>query len=381
MTQHYQFKNITEMLDVYYGNGHVIKADAPVLTTTTGVLNKIFGAQAFSQLNSEGNVFALLPKYPWQHSGFRVITAHAGSTADGGLSESGTVPATIKPTFAEISLSVKQVSHTFQASMIQQGLVRKTQDDAIGDMEFLRGYFATKHALAINQQLCIDIDTLASAGNTFESIDRVTGATALATAGLCTAADEDIYGIDRSGASWADAVVDHNSGTDRSLTLELIRTTLATLEANGARTNIMLTGSDTKWRIFGLCEAQVRYNGVLQKDVAVSIGVNGVKTEDGLNFGVRVATVYNIPLFVSQSVAKDTLSRIYLLDTTTQDETGVPRLGIALLYPTLYFEAGLNSSNRDPFSINFFGDKGGYYTAGELICTFFKAQGSIRDLK
>lgn len=382
MSSHYQFKNIHEMIDAYYGKKFdVAKADAPVLSSTTGVLNKIFGAQAFSQLNSEGNVFALLPKYPWQHSGFRVITADAGSTAGGGLAESATVPDTVKPTFAEISLSVKQVSHTFQASMIQTGLVKKSGDDAIGDMEFLRGYFATLHAKRINEQLCIDADTLASAGNTFESIDRVTFSTAALTALSYTAGDEDIHGIDRSANSWADAQVSHNSGTDRYLSLDIVRDLLATLEGKGARTNVIITGSDTKWRLFALAEASVRYQGVLQKDVMVSIGVNGVQTEEGINLGVRVATLYNIPVFTSQAVQQDTISRIYLLDTTMQEDTGIPRLGISLLYPTLYFESGLNSKDGHPFAIDFYGDKGGYYTAGELVCTFPAVQGSIRDLK
>jgi len=41
----------------------------------------------------------------------------------------------------------------------------------------------------------------------------------------------------------------------------------------------------------------------------------------------------------------------------------------------------MSAANPDPFAINRLGTQGIYYTAGELICTFFKAQGSIRDLK
>ncbi len=70
-----------------------------------------------------------------------------------------------------------------------------------------------------------------------------------------------------------------------------------------------------------------------------------------------------------------------MLDTTENEETGVPRLFIALMYPTLYFEAGMSAANPNPFPINRLGTQGMYYTAGELICTFFKAQASVRDLK
>ncbi len=360
---------------MYYG-GNIHKTDAPIITTTTGVYNAVYGAQAFSQLNNEANVFALLPKMPWEKSGWRVITADAGSDADGGLAENGNLPDTTKPTFAEVSTKPKQVVHTFDVSFIHEGLVAKG-DDALGDMEFLRGYFAIKHAKAINQQLLVDGDTLA--GVNFESIDRVTASAAYATAVGWTAADEDIYSIDRSASSWADAVVEHNSGTDRYIEDSLIRNTLATLEDNGARTNIMLTGNDTKWRIFGLYENQVRYPGVLQKNVGVQIGINGVNTENGQNVGLRVASVYDVPLFTSKAVAKDTISRIYLLDTTANEETGIPRLFISMLYPTLYFESGMSAEG--PFAIGRTGTEGAYYTAGELICTMFKAQGSIRDLK
>lgn len=369
---------IGQLLERYYGPQMVQKVNAPVLSSTTGVFNAVFGAQAFSQLNSEANVFALMPKLPWDHTGYRAITADAGSTAGGGVAENGTIPDTIKPTFAEITPTLKQVTHTFDVSYMHEGRVNKG-DDAIGDMEFLRGYFATLHAKRINEMLCVDADTLA--GLNFESLDRVTFSAAAQAALGYTAGDDDIYGIDRGNNSWADAVVDHNSGVDRTLTDQLIRDTLSTIETNGGRTNIILTGNDTKWRIYGLYENQIRYPGVLQKDSQVRVGINGVETEEGLGFGMRVATVYGIPLFVSQAITQDTISRIYLLDTTIQENTGVPRLFMSLLYPTLYFESGMSASNPDPFSINRFGTQGLYYTSGELICTFFKSQGSIRDLK
>lgn len=374
----YQFTTMGDLLQHYYGSQQV-KKDAPVITTTTGVYNPIFGAMAFSQLNNEANVFAALPKFPWQHSGYRAVTADATSSNYGAVAENGDIPATIKPTFAEITVTTKQVAHAFDVSYIQEGKVKKG-DDAIGDMEWLRGYFAVRHAKDINEQLLLDADTLA--GNGFESIDRVTQSFACAITALSyTAGDEDIYGIDRSANSWADGTIEHNSGTDRYLTDKLIRDTLATLEGVGARTNLMITGTDTKWRIFGIYDTQVRYMGVLQKDQSFKIGINGVQTEDGIGVGIRVATVYGIPLISSQHVVQDTISRIYLLDTTEQEGTGIPRLGIAMMYPTLYFESGMSANPPNPFAVNRFGTEGVYYTAGELVCTFLKAQGQIRDLK
>lgn len=374
-----QYHTIQEMLDVVYGAGvakSIAKADAPILTTTTGFKNNVYGAMAFQQISQEANAFGILPKYPWQHSGWRAITADAGSSADGGITENSPLSDAVKPTVAEIDITVKEVSHNFIVSLRHDDL-SKTGDDIFGSFDQARPIMAAKHAKAINQQLLVDADTLA--GVNFESIDRVTISSAASVALSYTAADEDIYGIDRSGASWADAVVSHNSGTDRTFSLDLMDDVLGTLEANGARTNVILTGSDTKRRIISIARNSTRYAGSVES-VKVQIGVNGVQTDEGIDFGYKVATFEGIPIFTSQSVQKDTLSRIYLLDTTEQEGTGIPRLGIALLRPTSYYESRADDG-KGIVANDAFAHRGLFYTSGELVCTFFKAQGSIRDLK
>ena len=378
----FEITTIHELLNYHYGGSQEVRKDDPVISTTTGVFNAVFGAMAWSQLNAEANVFALLPKYPWQHSGFRAITADAGSSGTGTITEAGAVPATAKPTFQEITIKVAEVAHSFDVSYRQEGFV-KAGDDAFGTMVQLRPYFAALHAKRINEMLLAEVDTagLGEQHGSFETLDRVTANTAAGAAGLYTVGDEDIYAIDRSAAAWADAVVSHNSTVDRTLTISLIEDTLATLEGNGARTNVIVTGNDTKWRIISLAQTQVRYQGVVDTNGKAVVGINGVDTEDGIGFGVKVATIYGIPMFSSQAVQQDTISRIYLLDTTTDDSIGLPRLGLSMLYPTLYFESGMSAANPNPFAINKFATEGVYYTAGQTVCLFFAAQGSIRDLK
>ena len=72
-----QIKTIDELEALYYGyNRNLLrKADAPITTSTVGVFNAIYGAYAWAQLNLEANAFGILPKYPWDKSGWRVITA------------------------------------------------------------------------------------------------------------------------------------------------------------------------------------------------------------------------------------------------------------------------------------------------------------------
>lgn len=360
----------------YYGEGtqSVEKIDAPVLSTTTGVYNAIYGAQVWSLLNQEANAFGVLPKFPWSRSGWRNMSARAGSTADGGVAEGGALPDSIKPTFEEVSTKPKTVAHVFEVSEVQQFLTET--DDAIGDLEMMRGMMGVKHKEAINQQLLAAVEA-GLAGNNFESIDRVCCSKAEVTDCSITSNYGDIYGWDRDSATTHDAYVDENSNTDRYLTDDMLRGMLTTLQQNGANPTIWLTGWDTFSRIVSLYDPQVRYNVV--GETMASVGVNGINTQAGFGFGVKVSTLYNIPLIISKDVYKDTISRIYLLDTSDPEGYGVPRMGIAIARPTQYFEAGIDKG--DPFPVAKFTTKGMYRTMGELICRVPQYQGKIRDLK
>lgn len=371
------FRTIQDMERYYYGGGiteQVVKVDAPVLSSTTGVLNQVYGAQVWSQINQEANVWGVLPKNPWDKSGWRVMTARAGSSADGAVAENGAIPDSTKPTFSEIAATLKTVAHTFNVSH-HQHLLALSGDDAIGRIEELRQLFANKHREALNQQLLRDVDS--TAGNRFESIDRV--CSSLAEEALIDAGDSDIYGIDRSDTanSWADAYVDHNSGTDRKLSDTMLRTMLNTVQENGGKPVVWITGHDTMTSIMGIYDAQVRYSPLGQ--ATFRVGVNGIQTEDGIGVGINVATLYGRPLILSKDVVKDTISRVYLLDTSDPEGFGKPRLGIDVAMPTQYFEAGMVTG--DPFGIDKIANEGMFVTMGELKCRNFKAQGKIRDLK
>ena len=374
-----QYTTMQEMLDAVYGAGafNVAKADAPVLTTTSGFFNNVYGAMAFYNLNTEANVFGALPKYPWQHSGFRVITALGGASADGGYTEGGSLSDSIRPTVIQIDVKPKEIEHNFIVSKLHDDLATRGSDDIFGSFEQARPVIATKHAKAINQQLLVDGDTLA--GTRMESLDRVTASAALATAMSWTAGDEDIYGIDRSAQSWADAVVSHASGTDRVFSLDLLDDVLGTLKARNARSNLIVTGPDTERRIIALARNSMRWAGSV-REIRAQYTINGVQTEEGINYGDRVSSFEYIPIVVSADVEKDTLSRVYVLDTTEQEGTGVPRLGISVLRPTEYYEARADQGNG--ISANGgYKHRGFFYTSGELVCTALNMQGSIRDLK
>lgn len=367
-----QIRTIQDLMKYTYDTpeAELRQTDAPVISTTTGVFNAVFGAKVWSQLNQTANTFGALPKYVWPQSGFRVITARAAASG-GGISEGGALPDTIKPTFAEITVTLKEIGHNFAASSKQMSLAR-AGDDAIGFDE-LREQMAVHHVEMMNIMLHTDGDTLASTG--LESIDRVCASAAEATALSWTAADEDIYGIDRSAASWADAIVLHNSGTDRVITDALIRSLEQQTLAAGANMpgQMWITGYDTWADISGLYQSQVRYNPIGASDIAPS--VDGVKVvAPGVNFGVHVATLYNRPVICDKDVVKDTKSRLYLVDTSDPAGLGRPRLGLAVAQPTVYQETD------NYFLTATYQKEGLYFTQLELVCTFFKVQGKLREL-
>lgn len=364
----------------------IAKADAPVLSTTTGVYNAVFGNQAWVQLNMEANTFGVLPKVPWTRSGWRVITARAGVLPQGGQAENAALPDTIKPTFAELSTKPKITADLFENSEIQEYLAANSSDDAYGGMADLRVYMGAQHKEDINVQLNTQNGALAV--NNWESLDRVVASNSEFAnckendqSTSYTANDLDIFGQDRDSATWADAFVDENASVNRSLTDSVIQNVLQNTLTNGANDSgqFWQTGHDTVSTINQLYDTQVRYN--LIGTAYIQPGVNGIQTLPGREVGTRVATLLNKPIITTKDTVQDTagVSRLYLLDPSNPEGFDYPRLFIKIAKPTQYFEAGMNQGT--PFAIDKFGTQGMYRTMGELKCSFFAAQGKARDLK
>ena len=379
-----QFNTIQDLLDYYYpSSAYFEKTDAPLLSSTTGALNVVFGEAVWALFNQEANVLGILPKTPWRKSGWRLQTARAGTTADGGVAENGAIPDTIKGTFVEVTNTLKTVSHTFDLSEVLR-LQAQSDDDSIGDLEFLRENMGIKHKEAMNQQLVADVEAAAAAatadysGKTgFETLDRAISNDSEEDAfGGSYDAWYDIFGLDRDTATTYDAYVSHNSGTDRAISDSILRTAWTTIGENGGNTTVVFTGWDTYSDIIALYSDQVRYNVIGESKVQV--GVNGIQTDTGVNAGMRITSVYEFPLIRAKDTTKDGASRIYLLDTSDPEGFGEPRLQLSVAQPTLYFETGMAGGN--PFAINRFGTEGAYATFGEIKATSFNAQGKIRDL-
>ena len=380
-----KINTIAELEALYYGPGNqmINKADAPVLSSTAGVFNAVFGQFVWATFNQEANSIGIIPKTVWDKSGWRLQTSRAGSVGDGGVAEGGAIPETIKPVFQEVTNTLKTNAHTFEVSEHQEYFVGH-EDDATSDLEHMREIMGTKHKEAMNQQLTNDVSAAAAAATAnytgrvgFETIDRVISSDSEEDAfGGTYSGWFDIFGLDRDTVTTFDSNVSHNSGVDRPLSDSLIRTMIYDIKEDGGNTTVINTGYDTARTAIALYSDQVRYNVVGEATIQVS--VNGIETEKGIDVGIRIATIYQIPMIESKDITKDTISRMYFLDTSDPEGSGKARLSLDISHPTQYFQAGIDDNT--PFIIDKFTTKGMYRTNGEIRCTSLQSQGKIRDL-
>ena len=344
------------------------KADAPIATSTTGVYNPLFGPGLWVQVNLQQNLYGVIPKEPYKKAGYRAVTA-ASSTSGAGISEGGSVPDAVKATFKEVTVGIKDVAASFQ--MTSRELALQGKDD-VPTWDEARELEAKTFSNRLNRSLSTDNGTLAS--NNLESIDRVCGSYSEIT--NCTDGadaaydtnDLDIYSQDRdAAASWVDAYVSHNSGTDRTLTPALINALDTNVrpywDGPGIQNKVYVTGYDTLQRWGELLQAQQRFMEVGK----ASISVNGIQTLPGQETGFDVQKYKGIPVIPDANIQQDTISRIYLLD--------LDYLKIAVNEPIQYFQS------RDNKLLGKFVQEGLFYSQMELACTKFKSQAKLRDLK
>ena len=402
-----QIKTIDELEALYYGyNRNLLrKADAPITTSTAGVFNAIYGAYAWAQLNLEANAFGILPKYPWDKSGWRVITAKpvlntaSGNTVLGGTSEGGTIAETIKPTLQELDVRPKTAQLPFSASEVMEWLATHSKDDIWGGLGSLRLYMAVQHKEFLNRQLLADVEDQADTGGAFagtkdfESLDRI----------VSSGAEEAALGGSGSGYydPWAaNATVDRDSGTTFDCTVESASGTIGT---NGVLTDDTLRAFLRKIRIaagkdpnvfLGSHEIYSEIQGLYMPSVRipnpygealVQIDVNGIQSFKGTGVGIHVDSIYGIPFIPSKDAPSDTndsseVGRLFAFDTSDAEGYGYPRIGIQIAIPTEYYEATRRSPGY-PFVNNAFVEKGVFRTMGETVCRHFKSQGKIRDIK
>jgi len=401
-----QVKTIDELEALYYGHNRNLlrKADAPVTTSTAGTFNAIFGAYAWAQLNLEANAFGILPKYPWDKSGWRVITAKPVlnttnlNTALGGTAEGGAIAETIKPTIQELDVRPKTAQLPFSASEVMEWLATHSKDDIWGGLGSLRLYMAVQHKEFLNRMLLADVEGNVSSGaftgtNDFESLDRIISSNAEETAlGGSGSGEYNPWAanatVNRDTESVFDSTVESASGTigtNGVLTDDTLRSFLRKIRiAAGKDPNVFLGSHEVYSEIQGLYMPSVRIPNPYGESL-VQVDVNGIQTFRGTGVGIHVDSIYGIPFIPTKDAPSDSgdaseVGRLFALDTSDAEGYGYPRLGIQIAIPTEYYEA-TRRTPAYPFVNNAFVEKGVFRTMGETVCRHFKSQGKIRDIK
>ena len=368
-----------EYINAYYGGTLGIskrygieKAQITESSMAEG-LNTLYGAKVFSQLNTKSEVFKLLKKEAWTQSGWRIMTGRHATTA--GRGEGLGLGTTDQPDLVEVKANIKEIVTVWEVSTKAELL--SESDDGLGNLAaWLRKENAEAHAFYIDQQLLADSET--ATGNNLDSIDKVTMSHAAGALINDANTDVDMWditddGIDRSATTaWSAPYTGHNSGTPASLTLVMLDNAIQSALEAGVNYNslILLTGHDTYQDLKALMKTSS--NAAWQYNLAQggAGSMNGVSGEGGLAFDSRVGSYDGIPIFLSQHVASaaagDATARIHLLD--------MDNLAFRVAAPTTYLD-NTNVAVTQTLSKDF-----AFLTAGNLICTKFTTQGSVRDL-
>ncbi len=345
----------------------LLKADDPLLTSTSGAYSAIIAADLWNHVNVQPTIYGALPKpgYPLDF-GWYVITG-APTNRVAWSADAGTIGESQKPAYANVSNVPALGYRNTDAGIIQQIAARREGQavawqrhlDAVGD-------FFTK---GINVQLLADVDTPIT--NEIESLDRIFSSQSEETNCL-DAGDADIYTtIDRSAVTWADATVLHNSDVDRDFDLSLVNTLKRTVRQTSGVLDVgkafWLTRDDTHQRWGEWLQPQQAF-----VDAEFSTNaINGIQSASGREGGFSLSSFQGDPILTDADVVADTIGRIYY------GNTKYVVLGTAV--PIKYAELG--ARDEDMLALNKFAREGMFYMIADPLCYGFHTIGKCRDLK
>lgn len=409
MSTYLGLRTIDELVNYTYNRTPDEIMKAGFSTTDPGVggnYNPLFGAMAWANFNLEANIFAALPKYVWDFSGWRIFSAKAGlytptsSLAEfGGTQEGGAIAPAIKPTVEEVTVKPKTLQYVFEASELLEQLVDNSRDDNYGSLAQQRVYASDQFKERVNLMLTrIPTDTSAddiSQQLDLESLDRIVASFAEYTfEDHATVADNydpwrlaNGNGIDRATDDTYDATVKSPSGTIGTadvLTDAILRQVLSDVRiAGGKEPTVMIGGQDTYAEVQSIYMNAYRIQNTADLRTEFSVGVNGVDTFTGTGAGLHISTIYGLPFIPSKDTPQSTegsVGDLFVLNTSAdKNAPNKPLIGIQVLKPIVYYEAGKRQQGY-PFINEAFNDRALYNMLAETTCRNFKAQAKVRDI-
>ena len=410
MSTYLGLRSIDELVNYTYNRtpDEIMKAGFSTTDPGTGGnYNPLFGAMAWANFNMEANIFAALPKYVWDFSGWRIfkskapeLTAVAGAIdGKGGTIEGGAIAAAVKPAVQEITVKPKTLQYVFEASELLEQLVDNSRYDNYGSLAQQRVYASDQFKERVNLMLAAKptdvVATHALEELNLESLDVIVSASA-EQAHEAHANVTSLYtpwfaangaGVQRNGATVHDSTVKSPSGTLGTtdvLTDAVLRETLAEIRiAAGKEPTVMIGGQDTYSEVQSIYMNAYRIQNTADLRTEFSVGVNGVDTFTGTGAGLHISTIYGLPFIPSKDIGGSGTGKVdnlYILNTSAdKNAPNKPLLGMQILKPIVYYEAGKRQQGY-PFINEAFTDRALYNMLGETTCRNFKAQAKIRDI-
>jgi hypothetical protein len=401
LTRGYDHRSVldsTGMLDAATEAMEAIEQEATYDSSNAALLNDLFGAALYVQTNLEAKFFGAMPKRDRTGANTQAtqplpLTFRAAHTAPAlqTHSEAGSIPSGRTYSTEEVSSDLKRSVAVVEQSDLEQ--LRAELLDGVPLDELTR-------VDELYQDLAIDRDALASAVSAnnagYASRDEVTELDRVIASGdeesnatdpngtAYSDGDLDVYTIDRSSDSWADAFVDHNSGTARQLTESLMDDFLSSLFDNGSidRENAaILTSRTTADVLQDLDDNVARFS--YDPNAGGRGAINDTETIHGVGGTTRRREYKGIPIIGNQNApAHGDIASIYAipLDTMSINGTEVPRLCIEE-YADPYVESAGRGEGQGFLSIGEFKNKVLYKMDHELVARDFSSLGKLRDLQ
>lgn len=388
----------TGMLDAAAQAMDAIEQEASYDSTNAALLNDLFGAALYVQSNLESDFFGALPKMDMTGANTAAnqplpltFRAAYGPPALQTHAEGGSIPSGRTYSTEEVSADIKRSIAVVEQSDLQQlraelldGVpldeltrVDELYQDLAIDRDAVAAGVAANNSGYVSRDKITELDRVIASGDEEANADDV-NATAFSDGDL------DVYDIDRSNESWADAFVDYNS-TVRQLTEDLMDSFLSNLFDFGAldRENaVILTGRDTADVLNDLSdEDNVRF--VYDPSDGGRESVNDAETIHGVPGTTRRRHYDEIPIVANQHApAHGPLSSIYVVPTDTMSVNGttVPRLGVEE-YAQPYVETAGRGEDQGFLSIGEFSNQVLYKMDHEIVCRDFSATGKLRDIE
>jgi len=381
-----------------------VEQQASYSTSDAALINDLFGSALYVQSNLEANGYGVLPKV--DRSGANIeasqplpLTFRAAHSPPAlqSTGEGAALPDGRKYTPEEVSADVKTSEAKIEQSHLQQ--VKADILDGVSWDELTR-------VDELFQELAIDRDGVmasVSANNQgYASRTKITELDRIIASGgeesnaqdtsdtVYSDGDLDVYDIDRSADSWADAYVDFTSdGSVRQLTESLMDSFLASFFDYGSASRenvIILTGRNTA-RV--LSELQSDSTDGVQAVVnydAEDIGrdqVEDAQTVMGVPTMTQSRHYKGIPIVPSQHAPADSLERIYLIptDTISVDGGQVPRIAVEEVATPHYEELTGDNPENAPYLSQGKKENAAYYLQShEVVARDFSALGKLRDI-